>query len=363
MKKILTNELLEYRYDSFDDVLKHREFEYPFDKNLINLLKEENKNEQEYIYLEKGKSFAFLVLYKMKMNIFTFGKLSCYINMKVVGYPCSLSESGYITNDENIMLEYVKNIKGAKLVLNVAKPVKERNYVIGETLPTCILNIYFKTLKEYLEHLRSSYRRRLNKAIKNCQDIEIKEINELSEIKKIDEMNESDETKESDEIKETEKAEETDNLSEDIYNLYLNTYNKSNYKLEKLEKGFFEKVNATKLVFLKEDKPIGFVLLKKVKGKLVFMLCGMDYEYDTTDLYYYMLLNIVEYAIKNNCNIIDFGQTSEETKMKFGAVLEKRYFYAHHSNKILNQIVKLGKGVLEYNYKFPNYRVFKENES
>lgn len=357
MKKILTKEPVVYKYDSFNDVLKHREFEYPFDKNLINLLKEENKNTQEYIYLEKGKSFAFLILYRMKMNIFTFGKLSCYINMKVVGYPCSLSESGYITNDENLMLEYVKNLKGAKLVLNVTNPIKDGDCIIGETLPTCILNIPFNTLKEYLEHLRSSYRRRLNKAIKNCRDIEIKEINELREIKKIDEL------KEMDEIKEIDEVEEIDYHSEDIYNLYLNTYNKSNYKLEKLEKGFFEKVNATKLVFLKEDKPIGFVLFKKVKEKLVFMLCGMDYEYDTTDLYYYMLLNIVEYAIKNNCNIIDFGQTSEETKMKFGAVLEKRYFYAHHSNKLLNQIVKLGKGVLEYKYKFPSYRVFKENES
>lgn len=348
MKKILTNELMVYKYDFFDDVLKHREFEYPFDKNLINLLKKENKNAQEYIYLEKGKSFAFLILYKMKMNIFTFGKLSCYINMRVVGYPCSLSESGYITNDENLMLEYVKSIKGAKLVLNVTDPIKDRNYIIGETLPTCILNINFKTLKAYLQHLRSSYRRRLNKAIKNCQDIEIKEINE---------------TKETIEKKEINETKEFDDNIVDIYHLYLNTYNKSNYKLEKLEKGFFEKIDAVKLVFLKEDKPIGFVLLKKVKEKLVFMLCGMDYEYDTTDLYYYMLLNIIEYAIKNNCKIIDFGQTSEETKMKFGAVLEKRYFYAHHSNKILNQIVKLGKGVLEYKYKFPNYHVFKEGES
>lgn len=330
MKKILTNDIAVYKYKSFNDVLKHREFEYPFDKNMIDLLKEENKNEQEYIYLEKGKSFAFLILYKMKMNIFTFGKLSCYINMNVVGYPCSLSESGYITNDENMMLEYIKSLKGAKLVLNVNNPINDKNYIIGETLPTCIFSNDFKSTEEYLGHLRSSYRRRLNKAIRNCRDIEINEIHDNSI---------------------------------DIYNLYLNTYNKSNYKLEKLEKGFFEKIDAAKLVFLKENKPIGFVLLKKVQEKLVFMLCGMDYEYDTTDLYYFMLFKIIEHAISNQCKIIDFGQTSEETKMKFGAVLEKRYFYAHHSNKLLNQIVKLGKGVLEYKYKFPNYRVFKENES
>ena len=330
MKKILTDDLAVNIYDSFDDVLKHREFEYPFDKNMIGLLKEENRNEQKYIYLERGRSFAFMILYKMKMDIFTFGKLSCHINMNVVGYPCSLSEPGYVTNDEDLMLEYVKSIKGAKLILNAGDLINDNDYIIGETLPTCIFNNDFMNMEEYWGHMRSSYRRRLKKAIGNCRDIEIKEIKDNSI---------------------------------DIYHLYLNTYNKSAYKLEKLEKGFFEKIDAAKLVFLKENKPIGFVLLKKVKQKLVFMLCGMDYEYDTADLYYYMLLNIIEHAIENDCKIIDFGQTSEETKMKFGAVLEKRYFYAHHSNKILNRIVKLGKGALEYKYKFPEYRVFKERES
>ena len=44
----------------------------------------------------------------------------------------------------------------------------------------------------------------------------------------------------------------------------------------------------------------------------------MDYRYNTADLYYYMLYKIIEYAIDRQCKIIDFGQTSEETKMKLG---------------------------------------------
>ncbi len=90
------------------------------------------------------------------------------------------------------------------------------------------------------------------------------------------------------------------------------------------------------------------------------MLCGMDYNYDTTDLYYYMLYKIVEFAVDNECSEINFGQTSEETKLKFGADLKEKYFYAHHSNAVLNCIVKMSKGLLEYKYKFPLYRVFKE---
>lgn len=328
MKKKLNNLKISHS-TSLEELNLNKQLPYPFDKKLIKLLKEENKFEQEYYYIESNNSYAFFILYKSKINIFTFGKLKYFYNLNVIGYPCSLSNCGYITNDEKMMFEFIKTIKGAKLILNVDKQIKIKNMVNGYTLPTCIFNNNFKSINEYMNSLRSSYRRRINKGIKNCQNIEVKELNDNSI---------------------------------DIYNLYLNTYNKSDYKLEKLEKGFFEQVDATKMVFLNNTTPIGFVLLKKIKNKLIFMLCGMNYNYDTTDLYYYMLYNIIEYAIKHKCKIVDFGQTSEETKMKFGAILQEKYFYAHHSNKIINSIIKVGKSFLEYKYTFPKYRVFKEEK-
>ena len=312
---------------SFKEMNLKKKMPYPFNEKLICLLKDENKFKQEYYYIENGKDYAFFILYKNKMNIFTFGKLKCFLNLKVIGYPCSLSNCGYITNNERFMFDYIKTISGAKLVLNVDSPILIEDMTVGETLPTCIFKNTFLSVDEYLTSLRSGYRRRINIAINNCKDIETKEINDNSI---------------------------------DVYDLYLNTYNKSNYKLEKLEKGFFEKIEAQKLVFLKNNKPVGFVLIKQDNDKLIFMLCGMDYQYDTTDLYYYMLFNIIKYAIAHNCEIIDFGQTSEETKMKSGDLLEEKYFYAHHTNPILNYAVKLGKNILEYKYDFPEYRVFKE---
>ena len=312
---------------NFNDI-KHK-LPYPFKKDILNILKKENKLEQTYYYIENNKDYAFFILYKNKMNVFTFGKLKLILNINVIGYPCSLSNSGYITNNEGMLFDYIKTIKGAKLILNVNKKEKIKNMTVGETLPTCILDINYKSINEYLNSLRSSYRRRINIAINKCKDINIKEIK---------------------------------TFTNEIYQLYLNTYNKSNYKLEKLEKGFFDKIDETKIVFYKNNEPLGFVLINKIDNKLTFMLCGMNYKYDTTDLYYYMLYNIIKYAIENKCNSIDFGQTSEETKMKFGAILEERYFYAHHSNIILNNLVKIGKSLLEYKYKFPKYKVFKEKK-
>lgn len=300
---------------------------FPFDNNFLRLIKKENKLKQEYYFVKDKKDFAFIIVYKMKLNIFTFGKANLSLKTSVIGLPCSLSEPGFLTNNSDLVFEFAKRLKGPILILNTKTNKKHDGFAKGETLPTCVLRINCNNTQEYLESLRSSYRRRINLAIKKCKDIEIKE------------------------------------TRKDIYNLYLNTYNKSNYKLEKLEKGFFDSVDATALSFIKNKKTVGFVLLKQIDNKIVFMFCGMDYATETSDLYYYMLFNIIDYAIKHKCNTIDFGQTSEETKMRFGATLEKRYFYARHSNRIINKIVESKKELLAYKYDFPNYRVFKNNKN
>ena len=68
----------------FKEMKLKKKMPYPFNEKLICLLKDENKFEQEYYYIENGKDYAFFILYKNKMNIFTFGKLKCFLNLKVI---------------------------------------------------------------------------------------------------------------------------------------------------------------------------------------------------------------------------------------------------------------------------------------
>lgn len=329
MKKISDKEKTVYISNDFDEIegIVKDILEYPFESGLLNLLKEENRLRQNYVFIRKNDSYAFFTIYENRMNIFTFGKLKCFLKLKVIGYPCSLSNCGFLANDEEMMFDYIKSIKGAKLVLNVSSDRPVKQMIVGETLPTCILDRHLESIEEYMEHLRSPYRRRIRKAAAACKDLTVKTVN---------------------------------GKDADIYRLYLNTYQKSDYKLEKLEKGFFDRIDAVRLVFFQANNPVGFVLLKQDNKKLIFMLCGMDYDYNTADIYYFMLYHIVCFAISHECTAIDFGQTSEDTKMRFGARLERKYFYAHHSNGLLNTAAKLGKELLEYKYDFPEYRAFKE---
>lgn len=327
MKKTL-NDLKIKNSKYFDSIAENTHFPFPFETNFISLLKETNVFPQEYFYLTNNESYAYFILYKMKLNIFTFGKIKLNMNVKIVGIPCSISENGYYTNNEKFMLEFIKTIKGPKLVLNVKKPVKTAGITVGTTLPTCILVNNFQSADEYLSSLRSSYKRRIKKAIKNCKD--------YSEV----------------ELK--------GNCPKSVYELYLRTYEKSLYKLEKLETFFFDKIEADKIIFSKDNIDLGFVLLKKHQDKLYFMFCGLNYNADTPDLYYYMLYKIIIYAIRQKCKIIDFGQTSEKTKLRMGAELSERYFYAHHSNIFLNFLIKINKRLLEYKCDLKKYHVFKE---
>ena len=310
---------------------KDNDLPFPFTLSMLTLLKSANPLEQKYYYIEDNSNYAFFTVYENRMNLFTYGKAEWFMNIQTVAFPCSLSNSGFITNNVKWMLTYIKTIKGCKLVLNLDEKTDIKGMSFGETLPTCLLKIPegINDIKTYMDALRSPHRRRINIAVKNCSDIEILRISDDSV---------------------------------DIHPLYLQTYDKSEYKLECLNKEFFDKTDGEKIIFLKDKKPVGFVFLKENGSELVFMLCGMDYtpDKDNADLYFYMLLKIVEYALEKNLRIIDFGQTSEKTKLKFGACLKKKYFYAHHSNPFLNLFAMVGKHMLEYKYDFPEFHVFKE---
>ena len=310
---------------------KDNDLPFPFTLSMLTLLKTANPLKQKFYYIEDDSNYAFFTVYENRMNLFTYGKAEWFMNIQTVAFPCSLSNSGFITNNVKWMLTYIKTIKGCKLILNLDEKTDIKGMSFGETLPTCVLKIPegINDIKTYMDALRSPYRRRINIAVKNCSDIEILRISDDSV---------------------------------DIHPLYLQTYDKSEYKLECLNKEFFDKTDGEKIIFLRDKKPVGFVLLKENGSELVFMLCGMDYtpDKDNADLYFYMLLKIVEYALEKNLRIIDFGQTSEKTKLKFGACLKKKYFYAHHSNPFLNLFAMVGKHMLEYKYDFPEFHVFKE---
>lgn len=266
--------------------------------------------------------------YKTKLNIFTFGKLQLRIPFHVIGLPVSIDESGFL-GDLNVLIEDFRSRKGLFLVLNL-KDIHEVHGKIakGQTLCTCIFENKYKSFENYLAALRSSYRRRLNQALKKGNNLVIGKI-------------------------------ANKDFDETLYDLYVQVLKKSKYPLEQLNIDFFKKSSQAIHVFYNGNMPLAFIMTDIHDKTLHFLLGGMDYKKrDEFDLYYNMLLKILKIGIENNMGIINFGQTAESSKCRIGCHLEKRYMLLFSKNRFINFIFRILSPLFEYTLPKEIYHAF-----
>jgi len=295
--------------------------------NLI-LLESVNPCNQRYVVFKNGETESILIHYELKLNIFCFSRLKLNLTITIIGIPCSVSEGGYSFNIENRheIKAYLKNLKGAKVILNGEGDLDFLGFAKGYTLPTCVMDIHWNSFQEYLSHLRSHYRYRYKKALEKIKNLSIVKVEE--------------------------------GFSEELYSLYEQVYNKSQYKLEKLSADFFQKAKATIFEFKREEQSIAFVQYTIYDKELIFLFGGLNYKLNKEyDLYQNMLLHIVNIAIENKCTSLNLGQTAEEMKCKLGAYQQSKYLYVQHSNKIINYIAAKLINVLSYKIKDFKFKV------
>lgn len=273
--------------------------------NLLDLLEVVNPCEQNYDIVDD----CTIISYRFKLNLFNFKNiLPLRLNIEIIGLPISVSHQGYF-GDPNRVKRIVEKRKGLKLILN--SDTKFENG--GRTLSSFIFYNGFESFERYMDSLRSSYRRRLNMALSNREKLIINKI-------------------------------ENREFTKEHYNMYLSIMKRTENPLETLPIEFFREYRAEIYEFLDRDTGtiLGFVQIQQIDEDLLFLFGGFDKEDNKAyDLYYNMLLKIVEIGIERNIKTIEFGQTAEASKLKIGCEEKKKYLYIHHSNIMINKIVKL----------------------
>ncbi|MCR3922898.1 MAG: hypothetical protein NUK65_10370, partial [Firmicutes bacterium] len=85
--------------------------------------------------------------------------------------------------------------------------------------------------------------------------------------------------------------------------------------------------------------------------------CCLDYP--RLYIYHNLLLEILQYGIERKFQVVDFGQTAEDSKLKLGCSLHSKYLCLHHSVSMLNLLAK--KMTVFFSYQVPaqQYQVFK----
>jgi len=278
---------------------------------------------------------AIFSVYHLKINLFTYFLGSFYKKIKVIGIPLSVCEKGYkVFNQEGYrnLAEWIQKQKGFTIILNANNDF-DIWFTRLETLPTMVLKVNSDNLLQYKKCLRSHYRYRLSSAEKHFSGVFCKESVSMQI---------------------------SENL-ETVYALYKNVYERSDFKLDQCTKEYFRDFNAECTIFYANEIPIGFCQYKVMGNILYFLFCGMDYKYlKAYDTYYNILLYLVKKGIELKVEYINFGQTTEITKARFGAFIEKRYLYAYHSNFIIRKLIKFLGPLFSYKSPPVDFTVFKD---
>lgn len=293
---------------------------------LLEILEQVNPCEQSYDYYDN----SLVISYKLKLNLFNFfGKFTLYKNTRIVGLPISICERGYY-GDPEVVKRIIKSKRGLTIVLNADESLGCK----CQTLSSFIFRNNYSNFDKYLDNLRSPYRRRIKKALDKREKIEIIKIN---------------------------RTDFTDNH----YSLYKSVMERTKDPLETLPYEFFKLYNAELYEILDKEtnQIIAFFQLKEIGKILYFLFCGFRKEdNDKYDLYYNLLIKIVEIGIEKGVEEINFGQTSEESKLKIGCEVHKKYLCIYHSNPVLNKLLDFLLPYFSYKPYKIRHHVFKKDE-
>lgn len=203
--------------------------------------------------------------------------------------------------------------------------LKAQGYSCVDNMPVASNAIDFKDLDGYLATLSYSTRKGLRR--------KLKKINQL-------------------------RIEEHDGLPphlEEIYQLYLNCYEKSELKFEKLTLAFFESLaelmpeQCRFVLYYFEEKLIGFNCLLHGNGVLMDKYIGLDYVYShQVNLYSLSWIHNIEMCIRDGFHTFQSGQAAYETKLSLGAKLEQTQVLFKHRSKFVNPLLKLASRFLAY---------------
>ena len=293
--------------------------------SLLEMLEKINPCDQEYELVNNN----IIISYFLKINLFNFKNIfPVKAKAQIIGLPISISGKGY-WGEQNSVVKVIEKRKGLKILLNGESEFKNG----GRTLSTFVFENKFSSFNEYLNQLRSTYRRRINKALKHRNNIEIRKI-------------------------------DSKNFNENHYKLYLSIMDRTENPLETLPLEFFFHYEAELYEFIdiKTKDAIGFIQLKEIEGCLYFLFGGFKKEdIFKYDIYYNMLLKIIEIGIEKQVKVIEFGQTAEECKLKIGCVEIAKYMYVHHSNPVLNKVIQKLVPLFSYEPYNIKHHVFKQN--
>jgi len=284
------------------------------------------------------KLSAAVVVYTLKMNILTFANIPSSINVQIIGLPVSVAAPPVIGDPaefEFLLYEILRNESGIILGLNFISDHLKDKVVNLRTLPTIILNTLCDDFHSYENSLRHDYRRRLHR-------IEEK----FTNVKSV--------------------TTDCSVFSNEHYSLYLQIMKRTKTKLETLNKDLFKYLpsNFSLTTYYSDDQMLCWHIVCKDANEMFFFFGGMNYTLrDKYQSYNNNLLGIVTEAFNDKYHKIDFGQTAEIAKSRFGGEMSERRMFMYHKNIVILKLLRLCRNLITYSKENSKHHVFKTEKN
>ncbi len=233
---------------------------------------------------------------------------------------------------ENVSVIAFKDLTEKDLA-QLKLPLQTLGFSIVDNMPVAKNSINFSSLDDYLATISYSTRKGLRRKMKSFAQLRIEEHDGMPP------------------------------QMDEIFQLYLNCYEKSELKFEKLTRHFFENLakrmpNNCRFVLYycgekngdkSSEKLIGFNCLLYGNGILMDKYIGLDYDKShDVNLYSLSWLHNISMCIRDGFHTFQSGQAAYETKLSLGASLTQTYIVFKHRNRLINPLLKLASRLLAY---------------
>ncbi len=304
-------------------------------KAFLRHCQEYNPCRQRYYLLsEDGNLVAGAVVYSLRLDLFTYLGMKSPVMTQIVGLPCSVSSSslvGAFVFHEPLLRRMLNYERGLIACLNLDTLPRDLPMAVGRTWPDIAMTRPFDSWDQYVDRLRSPYRRRLRQVEQDAAQFAIQ-------------------------------TESCTSFTEEMHAQYVNVFSRSQGKLEKLELAFFRNLPGgfSLTTYRAEGALRGWTITLNDGERFYFFLGGQDYRYDPKGLYLVKLMTMLKQGITSGAALIDLGQSAEIPKMRLGGTPREKIMLAYHSQPLVNRVLRATIGLLSYRGHFPDTRVFKE---
>ena len=292
-------------------------------------------NQHYYLLWKDNVLLAGACFYKLPIHLFTFSGIPSRLPMQVMGLPASVSAPGLIgrskDNIEQLIQYTLKTEKGLLLGLNLPPGLRMVPAIEMTMMPGVVLIRQLPSWEDYLDTLRSPYRRRAMQILQSFQGV-------------------------------TSVSTGCNSFTTAHYQLYLQIMKRTKNKLETLSLDFFINLpsNFRLCSYYTGDVLICWHITCSDQNQLFFFFGGHDYGLlNQYQLYFNNLFGILKQFIADGYQKLDLGQTAEIAKMKAGGQLQPKVLFLYHRNAFVQLLLRLFKPFISYHPPELSVHIFK----